>query len=85
MNNQKGGSNVVDDFCDLADFVAVGIDQRLHNGRRHSYPAGHCRHRASDPTSSGEENIVAACAPSRRSNVFGMDTDSHAPKDFTEG
>ena len=75
----------MDDFCHLADFVAVGIDQRLHNGRRHSYPADYCRHRVSDPTSSGEENIVAAWAPSRRSNVSGMDTDSYVQKDFTEG
>lgn len=64
VNNQKGGSNVVDNFCDLANFVAVGIDQRIHNGRHHSYPADHCLHRVSDSTSSRKENIVAAWPPS---------------------
>jgi len=70
----------VDHFCDLAGFVAVGIDQRLHDGWRRPCPAGHCRNRVSDPTSSGEENIVAPCTTSRMNGVFEKDAGNHAQK-----
>jgi len=84
VNNQKGGSNVVDHFCDLTDFVAAGIDQRIHNGRSYSYPADYCRHRVSGTTSSREKNIVASWATSLMNDVFGKDAGNQAPKDFTE-
>jgi hypothetical protein len=85
VTNQKGGSNVVDDFFDLDNFVAAGIDQRIHNGRSYSYPADYCRHRVSGTTSSREKNIVAPWTTSLMNDVFGKDTGNHAPKDFTEG
>jgi hypothetical protein len=37
MNNQEGGSNVVDDWCGIGNFVASGVDQWLHDGRGHSF------------------------------------------------
>ena len=83
-SNQKGCSNVVDDFCDLTDFVAAGIDQRIHNGRSYSYTASHCRHCVSGTTSSREKNIVAPWTTSLMNDVFGKDTGNHAPKDFTK-
>lgn len=72
VNNQKGGSNAVDDYSNITNFVAVGIDQRLHDGRSYSYPAGHCRYRVSGTTSSREKNIVASWAFARRVKYFEM-------------
>ena len=46
-------------MCDSLDFVVVGIGEWLHNGRGHSYPAGHRHRRGSGPTYSGTKNIVA--------------------------
>ena len=41
MNNQKGGSYVVDDCCDTGNFVAVGVGDRLYDGLFYSHFAGH--------------------------------------------
>ena len=56
---QKGVEHALDPMCDSLNFVASGIGEWLHDGRGHSYPAGHCRHRVSGPTYSGTKNIVA--------------------------
>ena len=46
-------------ICDFLNFMVVGISEWLHNGWSHSYPAGHCHYRVSDPTYSGTKRIVA--------------------------
>ncbi len=60
----------MDNFCNLADFVAFGINQRIHDGRGYSYPADYCRYRVSGTTSSREKNIVASWAFARRVKYF---------------
>ena len=39
----------MDHICDSLNFVGAGIDDRLHDGWRHSCPAGHCHHCNIDP------------------------------------
>lgn len=57
---QKGVKHALDHMCDSLDIVASGIDQWLHYGWGHPYPAGH-RHRCStDPSYSGTEILVAS-------------------------
>ncbi len=56
--HQKGVEHALDHICDSLNFVAVGIYQWLCGWWTHSYPAGHCRHRLSDPTYSGTKMIV---------------------------
>ena len=41
---KKGGKHALDPICGSFNSVGTGIDDRLHAGRRHSYPVGH-RHR----------------------------------------
>ena len=74
----------MDYIGDSLDFVAFGIDQWLHNGWVHSYPAGHCRHRVSNPTSSGEKNIVAIRSLAGEDKVFVKEGGKHLQKDFAE-
>jgi hypothetical protein len=59
MHNQKGGLNVVDGCCGTGNIVAVGVDLWLYDGWGYSRPTGHCYHRVSGPTYSGEKNIIA--------------------------
>ena len=56
---QKGVEHALDHICDSLNFVAVGIYWWLCGWWTHSYPAGHRRHRLSDPTYSGTKMIVA--------------------------
>jgi hypothetical protein len=56
---QKGVEHALDHICDSLNSVAAGIDDWLHDGWGHSYPAGHRHHRLSGPTYSGTKNIVA--------------------------
>ena len=56
---QKGVEHALDPIGDSPNFVASGIGEWLHDGRGHSYPAGHCGHRVSGPTYSGTKNILA--------------------------
>ena len=46
-------------MCDSLSSVASGIGEWLHDGRGHSYPAGHRHRRGTDPGDSGTKNIVA--------------------------
>ena len=39
----------MDHICDSLNSVGAGIDKRLHDGWRHSCPAGHCHHCNIDP------------------------------------
>ena len=48
----------MDCLCNSLDFVAAGIDDRLHDGWGHSYPAGH-RHRCdAGPGHSGAKTNI---------------------------
>ena len=47
-------------MCDSFDSVASGIGEWLHDGRGHSYPAGHRHRRGTGPSHSGTKNIVAS-------------------------
>ena len=55
---QKGVEHVLDDIGDSLDFVASGIREWLHDGRGHSYPAGHRHRPGTSPGDSGTKNIV---------------------------
>ena len=48
----------MDDCCNIANFVAVGVDLWLYDGWSYSYLIDHCYHRVSGPTYSGEKNII---------------------------
>jgi hypothetical protein len=56
---QKGLEHALDHICDSLNFVASGIGEWLHDGRGHSYPAGHRHRRRADPSYSGTKTIVA--------------------------
>jgi hypothetical protein len=56
---QKEVEHALDHMCDSLHFVVVRISWWLYGWWTHSYPAGHCRHRLSDPTYSGTKTIVA--------------------------
>ena len=56
---QKGVEHALDHICDSINFVASGIGEWLHDGRGHSYPAGHRHRRGTDPGHSGTKNSVA--------------------------
>jgi hypothetical protein len=56
----------VDNYCDIANFVAVGVDLWLYDGWGYSYSTGHCYHRVSGPPYSGEKNIVVIRRPLER-------------------
>ena len=56
---QKGVEHALDHMCDSFNSVASGIGEWLHDGRGHSYPAGHRHHRGTGPGDSGTKTIVA--------------------------
>ena len=55
MNNQKGGSYVVDNCGGIDSFVAAGVDNQLHDGRVHSYPDSRCHYHCAGQRYSGTE------------------------------
>ncbi len=63
----------MDHICDPRNSVAFGINQRLHDGRGHSYPAGHRHRRNIDPSNSGSKTIVALWTLFGGGRVFGME------------
>ena len=68
---QKGVEHALDHMCDSLDSVASGIGEWLHNGRGHSYPAGHRHCRRDDPSHSGTKNIVVIWTLTGEGEVFG--------------
>ena len=56
---QKGVGHTLDRIGGSPYSMASGIGEWLHDGRGHSCPAGHCRHRSGDPPSSGPKGLVA--------------------------
>jgi hypothetical protein len=79
---QKGVEHALDYIGDSLDFVASGIDQWLHDGWIHSYPAGHCRHRVNSPAYSGTKNIVAIWPIAGEGEVLGKEGGKQVQKDF---
>jgi len=70
---QKGVEHALDHICDSLNFVAVGIYWWLCGWWTHSYPAGHRRHRLSDPTYSGTKMMVAIWTVAGEGEVFGKE------------
>jgi hypothetical protein len=58
-SQEKGVKDALDDMCHSLNFVAPGIDQRLHDGWGHSYPSGHRYRRGAGSSYSGTKTIVA--------------------------
>jgi hypothetical protein len=63
----------VDHICDPLNFVASGINQRLHIWRGRSYSAGHRHRRNIDPDFSGSKTIVAVWTLFGGGKVFGKE------------
>ena len=70
---QKGVEHALDHMCDSLNFVASGIGEWLHDGRGHSYPAGHRHRRGTDPGHSGKKNLVAIWTLAGEDEVFGKE------------
>jgi len=67
----------LDHICDSISSVGAGIDNRLHDGRRHSYPAGH-RHRCvAGPDYSGPKTSVRIRTLAGQGEVFGKEVVSN--------
>jgi len=60
-------------MCDSVSSVASGIGEWLHNGRGHSYPAGHRHRRGTDPGDSGAKSIVAIWTLAGEGELFGKE------------
>ncbi len=75
---QKGVEHALDHMCDSFSSVASGIGEWLHDGRGHSYPAGHRHRRGTDPGDSGTKNIVAIGALAGEGEVFGKEVVSRS-------
>ena len=56
---QKGVEHALDHMCDSLHFVVVGISWWLCGWWTHSYPAGRCHRRGTDPSHSRTKPIVA--------------------------
>jgi hypothetical protein len=79
---QKGVEHALDPMCDSFNFVASGIGEWLHDGRGHSYPAGHRHRRGTDPGDSGTKTIVAIWTLAGEGEVFGKEVVSRSRKIF---
>ena len=58
----------------------AGIGEWLHDGRGHSYPAGHRHRRRTGPSHSGTKNIVAIWTLAGEGEVFGKEVVSRSRK-----
>jgi hypothetical protein len=73
IRRQKGVEHALDHMRDSLDSVASGIAHWLHDGWRHSYPAGHRHHRLSGPTYSGTKVMVAIWTLAGEGGVSGKE------------
>ena len=48
----------MDYFCDSLNFVGAGIDDQLHDGWIHSYPAGYRHRGGAGPSDSRTKTVV---------------------------
>jgi hypothetical protein len=60
----------LDHICDSLDSVGAGIDDQLHNGWVHSYPAGHRHRRGADPNDSRTKTNVTVWTLAGQGEVF---------------
>ena len=77
---QKGVEHALDPMYDSFNFVASGIGEWLHDGRGHSYPAGHRHCCGTDPGHSGKKNLVAIWTLAGEGEVFGKEVVSRSRK-----
>jgi hypothetical protein len=77
---QKGVEHALDHLCDSLNSVASGIGEWLHDGRGHSYPAGHRHRGGTGPGDSGTENIVAIWTLAGEGEVFRKEVVSRSRK-----
>src|SRR3989304_8598964 len=77
---QKGVEHALDLMCDSLNPVASGIAQWLHDGRGHSYPAGHRHRRGTGPGDSGTKTIVAIWTLAGEGEVFGEEVVNRSRK-----
>ncbi len=61
----------MDHTCDSLNSVATGIDDWLHDGWSHSYPAGHCHRCGAGPGYSRTKTSVAVSILTGSDEVFG--------------
>jgi hypothetical protein len=66
---QEGVDHALDHMRDSLNSVVVGVGERPHGGRCHSYPAGHCHHRDTGPRHSGTKAIGNPVSPGRIRNI----------------
>ena len=70
----------MDDCCNTHNPMATGAGERLHEGRGHSYPAGHSHRRGTGPGDSGTKTIVAIWTLAGEGEVFGKEVVSRSRK-----
>jgi len=63
----------LDHICDSLNFVVAGIDDRLHDGWNHSYPAGICHRCGIGSGFSGPKTIVRIWTLVGQDEVFGKE------------
>ena len=71
FRHEKGVKHVLDHMGDSLNPVDSGIGERLHDEGIRSYPGGHRRHLAGNPTYPGQKNIIAIWPLSGEGEVFG--------------
>jgi hypothetical protein len=67
-------------MCYSINSVASGIGEWLHDGRGHSYPAGHRHRRGTGPGDSGTKTILAIWTLAGEGEVFGEEVASRSGK-----
>jgi hypothetical protein len=79
---QKGVEHALDYMCHSFNFVASGIGEWLYDGWGHSYPAGRCHRRGTDPGHPGTKTIVANWTLAGEDEVFGEEVVNRYRKIF---
>ncbi len=60
----------MDHICDSLNYVAAGIDVRIHLGWSHSYPFGHRNRRGAYPGYSGPQTSITNQDLAEQGEVF---------------
>jgi hypothetical protein len=60
----------LDHICDSLDYVAAGIDVRIHHGWSHSYPPGHRNRSGAYPGYSRPQTSVTILDLAEKGEVF---------------
>ena len=59
----------MDDLCDTRDTLDVGVGERLHDWRIHSYPAGYSNRCGVDQNNSGTKTVLTVGIKERRAGA----------------